>query len=175
MKKAVVILSVLVISLISISLITSYLDSARVRNSVEPKHTIKTVSEDGAKVTYWGLGYKVILYPSVSPNEPYKNNRGVKYGSWFMKYEPSEKRNSIIDITDRTQTEGITCDTALEKFYEDQVKEYYFNVIKSQYIIVTYNDGDKEDIVTAINSGRATLKDLDDFGIKYYTQQKTPD
>lgn len=172
-KRLFIILSVSAILLVSTSLITSYIDSARVRNSVEPKCAVKIVSKDGSKVTYWGLGYKVIRYPSVSPNEPYKNNRGVKYGSWFMKYEPYEKEKHIIDICDRTETENISCDTAFEKFYEDQKNKYYFNVIKSQYITVTYNNGDKENIVAAINSGRATLKDLDNFGIKYYAQAKT--
>ena len=38
------------------------------------------------------MGYKVVRYPAVSPNEPYKNNRGVKYGSWFMKYELEEDK-----------------------------------------------------------------------------------
>ena len=86
-KKAFIITGIVVAILVVAGLVTSYADSARVRNGVEPKHVIKIVSEDGNKVTYWGLGYKVVLYPSVSPNEPYKNNRGVKYGSWFMKYE----------------------------------------------------------------------------------------
>ena len=86
-RKVFVILSVFAVLLFITALVTSYADSARVRNAVDPKHTIKTVSNDGSKVTYWGLGYKVIRYPSVSPNEPYKNNRGVKYGSWFMEYD----------------------------------------------------------------------------------------
>lgn len=86
MKRKVLIIIVIVVTLlIGFGLITSYIDSARVRNSVEPKFTIKIVN--GNKVTYIGLGYKVIRYPSISPNEPYKNNIGVKYGSWFMKYE----------------------------------------------------------------------------------------
>ena len=92
------------------------------------------------------------------------------YEVWALR-----KEIYIIDITDRTEEENISCDTAFEKFYEDQKNEYYFNVIKSKYIIVTYNNGDKEDIVTAISSGRATLKDLDDFGLKYHTTKKTPD
>ena len=86
-KKAIIVFSVLAAILLSFSLFTSYIDSARVRNSVEPKYTVKIVSENGAKVTYWGLGYKVIRYVCVSPKEPYKSNRGVKYGSWFMQYE----------------------------------------------------------------------------------------
>lgn len=86
-KKTLIVLSVLAVVLLSTALITSYIDSARVRNAVEPKCTIKIVSQDGAKIIYWGLGYKVIRYTSVSPKEPYKSNRGVKYGSWFMQYE----------------------------------------------------------------------------------------
>ena len=42
-------------------------------------------------MTYWGLGYKVIRYVGVSPNEPYENNIGVKMGSWFMRYELEQK------------------------------------------------------------------------------------
>jgi len=86
-KKILIIASITIAILVFAGLLTSYIDSARVRNSVEPKYTIKLVSDNGNKITYWGLGYKVIRYPSVSPNEPYKNNRGVKYGNWFMKYQ----------------------------------------------------------------------------------------
>jgi len=57
-KKIFIILGIIVALLVMAALVTSYADSARVRNSVEPVHTIKIVSEDGNKVTYWGLGYK---------------------------------------------------------------------------------------------------------------------
>ena len=88
-KKILYVCFIFLIILIMLGFGTSYIDSARVRNAVEPKYVIKIVNENGNKVTYWGIGYKVIRYPSVSPNEPYKNNRGVKYGNWFMKYELS--------------------------------------------------------------------------------------
>ena len=97
-KKVLIIISVVVIILLSVGIITSYLDSARVRNGVEPKYVIKVINKTGNKVTYYGLGYKVIRYVSVSPNEPYKNSIGVKYGSWFMKYELEEKENIIIEL-----------------------------------------------------------------------------
>ena len=89
-KKILVIISIIIVILLSIGLITSYIDSARVRNGVEPKYVIKLVNKEGNKVTYYGLFYKVIRYVSVSPNEPYKNNIGIKYGSWFMKDELKE-------------------------------------------------------------------------------------
>jgi len=84
--------------LILIGLITSYLDSARVRNNVEPKYTLKLITNGGNKVTYWGLGYKVIRYPSVSPNEPYKNKIAAKYGSWFMTFKLDRYKQIKEDI-----------------------------------------------------------------------------
>lgn len=189
-KKSFIILGIVAVLLVSTALVTSYIDSARVRNSVEPKCTIKIVSADGNKVTYWGLGYKVIRYPSVSPNEPYKNNRGVKYGSWFMNYElpaekdktaeigqqiqfPEKSDTAVVEIRDRAKEENLPCDTALEKFYEDESNEYYFSVIKSQYVVVTYNNGSSEDITTALTAGRVVIADLDEFGIEYHTEPKT--
>jgi len=99
-RKVLVIIGIIITILVVVGLVTSYADSARVRNGFEPKHVIKIVSRDGNKVTYWGLGYKVIRYLSVSPNEPYKNNRGVKYGGWFMKYEIDEERESLYLVTE---------------------------------------------------------------------------
>ena len=97
-KKTVIIVAVILVVLFGIALFTHYIDSARVRNGVEPKFTVKTVSDDGARVTYWGLGYKVIRYVGVSPSEPYKSNIGVKMGNWFMKYELPENENIIIEL-----------------------------------------------------------------------------
>lgn len=86
MKKRIIsICIIIVIILVIVGLVTSFKDNARVRAGIEPKYTIKIKSDD--KVTYYGLGYKVIRYVSVSVDEPYKNNIGVKYGNWFMKYE----------------------------------------------------------------------------------------
>ncbi|MDO4376463.1 MAG: DUF4362 domain-containing protein [bacterium] len=96
-KKIIVVIGVLLIIVLA-GLITSYIDGGRVSNGHEPKCTIKITSKDGSKVTYWGLGYKVVRYVSVSPSEPYKNNRGVKMGSWFMKYELVSTINSVDDF-----------------------------------------------------------------------------
>jgi len=100
-NKILIIIGILVTILLLSGLVTSYIDSARVRNSIEPKYTIKIVSENGNKVTYWGLGYKVVRYVSVSPNEPYENNRGVKYGSWFMEYKLEDSLITPEDVNDK--------------------------------------------------------------------------
>ena len=82
-----IIIVIIIAILIIFGIFTSYIDSARVRNNIEPKYTLKIVSNNGDKITYWGLGYKIIRYPSVSPNEPYKNKLAAKYGNWFMSFD----------------------------------------------------------------------------------------
>ena len=107
-KKNLIIIGIISLILVITGLVTSYIDNARVRNSIEPKYTIKITTDGGNKVTYWGLGYKVIRYPSVSPNEPYKNNLGVKMGSWFMNYKLSEYENIDVELLTENKTVQVS-------------------------------------------------------------------
>lgn len=111
-KKMFIGIGILLMVLIVAGSITNYVDSGRVATGHEPKYCIKVVNNDGSKVTYWGLGYKVIRYVGVSPNEPYKSNIGVKMGNWFMKYElpidsqnNEEQKDNISNIDDFYNTE----------------------------------------------------------------------
>lgn len=107
MKKKICIgVGIILLILIVSGIITNYVDGGRVGTGHEPKYCIKVVNYDGSKVTYWGLGYKVIRYVGVSPNEPYENNIGVKMGSWFMKYELP--KSNAIEIEYEGQTTTIT-------------------------------------------------------------------
>ena len=113
MKKKICIgVGILLMILIVAGIITNYIDSGRVTTGHEPKYCIKIVNNDGSKVTYWGLGYKVIRYVGVSTNEPYESNIGVKMGNWFMKYElpidsefNKENNSSISNLNDFYNTE----------------------------------------------------------------------
>ena len=113
MKKKICIgVWIFLIILIVAGIITNYADSGRVTTGHEPKYCIKIVSNDGSKVTYWGLGYKVIRYVGVSPNEPYESNIGVKMGNWSMKDElpidsqnNKEQKDNISNIEDFYNTE----------------------------------------------------------------------
>lgn len=100
------------------------------------------------------------------------NNKPVIFSTWGYQYSPPEVLGEIVKITDRTVTENLPCDTAFEKFYEDAENEYYFNCIKSDYIIVEYANGYKENIKAALESGNATLADLKRFNIGYNTKEK---
>ena len=127
-KKILIIIGIILAILVIAGLTTSYADSARVRNGVEPRFTSKIVSEDGNKVTYLGLGYKVVRYPSVSPNEPYKNNRGVKYGSWFMKYELEEVTITLEDV-------------------ERKISEYFGREDVDRTNLATYYIDEKQEVI----------------------------
>ena len=90
-KKIIFIISVVTILVVFIaSLFANYYDTARVTTGHEPKLVIETYSEKHDAVIYWGLGYKVVRYVSISPNEPYENSIEVKKGSWFMPYEKTD-------------------------------------------------------------------------------------
>ena len=95
-KKGLIVTILVLLVLIIASLVTKYIDTANVSTGHEPECCIKIVSHDGGKVTYWGLGYKVVRYVGVSPDEPYESNIGVKMGSWFMNYE--KPTNVILDV-----------------------------------------------------------------------------
>lgn len=106
-RKILISLGIFAVLLVAAGFITNYADVGRVATGHEPRYCIKTVSNNGSKVTYWGLGYKVIRYVGVSPNEPYENNLGVKMGNWFMEYElpidsdnAPETKDEILSLDD---------------------------------------------------------------------------
>ena len=101
-----------------------------------------------------------------------KNNKKVIFSTWGYQYTTPENGNQILEIEDKSKDDNYTCDTALEKIYEDDKYEYYFNCIKSQDITVKYVNGVTENIKVALKSGRVTLKDLDVWKINYITQNK---
>lgn len=78
----------------------------------------------------------------------------------------------LVEIRDIAEEENIACDSALEKFWEDETNAYYFECVKSQYVYAMDSTGMSFDITTALNKGLATIEDLDYFGIEYITKHK---
>ena len=82
MKKKIYIgIGIILIILIVAGIITNYADSGRVTTGHEPKYCIKVVSYDGSKVTYWGLGYKVIAYNKLN------GYNKIHIGTYFLEYD----------------------------------------------------------------------------------------
>ncbi len=101
-----------------------------------------------------------------------RHNKKVIFSTWGYEYTTPENGYQILEIEDRTKKDNYTCDMALEKIYEDDNNQYYFNCIKSENIIVKYVNGESENIKSALKKGRITLKDLDLWEIGYITQKK---
>ncbi|MCI8617443.1 MAG: hypothetical protein HFJ60_04275 [Clostridia bacterium] len=139
MKKKICIgAGIILIILIVAGIITNYADSGRVTTGHEPKYCIKIVSNDGSKITYWGLGYKVIRYVGVSPNEPYESNIGVKMGSWFMKYDLPNEKSITIEYDGKT----------VEINNYDDINKIYNILVNSKY---------NSEICDGINTHKITI------------------
>lgn len=166
MKRKKILLTVIIL-LITLSIFTYFMDLKNYNNNIEPKHCIKVINKDGSKVTYYGLGYKIIRYVNVSPVEPFSNNKGSKFGSWFMKYDlPSEPQeitnietfyqisltqnkniNSLPSSYTVTQAEEDNCLILTNKIinkkeYEDFLNEYNNHKNSFIRIIETTIEGD---------------------------------
>ena len=137
-KKICISVGIVLIILVVIGIITNYADSGRITTGHEPKYCIKIVSNDGSKVTYWGLGYKVIRYVGVSPNEPYENNIGAKMGSWFMKYDLPNERIITIEYDGKT----------IEISNYDDINKIYNILVNSKY---------NSEICDGINTHKITM------------------
>jgi len=86
---------------------------------------------------------------------------------------PEADGKAITNIVDTSKDYlDIAFSMALEPIYEDNTAVYSFSCIKSHYVFVYYADGTKETVKTALSAGRATIADLDRFGIEYYKEAK---
>lgn len=63
---------------------------------------------------------------------------------------------------------------AIELFWREGDIAYYFPMIESERVTVHYSDGSSENIIDALKGGRASLADLDRFGV-YYMPHKLPE
>ena len=78
----------------------------------------------------------------------------------------------VVDIEDRSVTELLPTDEAMELFYEDEYQDYFFPSIRSHLVMVTYSDGSTEDIRMALEKGSVEILDLNRFGIQYTAKEK---
>lgn len=173
--------------LIVLAFITNYVDTGRVTTGHEPKCCIKIVSYDGSKVTYWGLGYKVIRYVGVSPNEPYENNIGVKMGSWFMKYElpkPDSTENKDYSFFGKVIESTANCiivepnEDEGERKIADKISISLGKNNDALYEIgtnvkITYHDNIMESYPAQIKATKVEIKSADNFEILFKERQKT--
>ncbi len=166
-KKIITILLGIVIIVSFSFCITDYI---RIKNEKMPIFMILIDASDEAE--YIGLGYRFSLDNGISYKEGIMPNSEYKFGDWFslFKYERN-LRNSVVNIIDRVEEDGLVCAEALDYFYEDRDNIYYFNCLKKDKIVVEYEDGSEKFISDAFLVD-ITLDDLDKYDINYITEKK---
>ncbi len=153
---------------------TAIVDCIRFKNNKEPIFAIKTVDVSPLKVTYKGLGYKIVRFPMVTEKEPFRNCLDAKFGTWFMKYEYEDIkiRHILVDIVDRTKEDSFPVVEGTETFFEDDKYIYQFPWKKGMYVLAHFKDGEQSTVGNALNKGDITIKDLDEWNIEYIKTEK---
>lgn len=104
----------------------------------------------------------------------YHCNNNENVTTWKgTKFACSEKesKKEIKEIVDLVVRDGLSCAMALEEFYQDDNYTYSYSCIKSDKVIVKYNDGSEESVKEALQNNRITIQDLDRFNITYIKEE----
>lgn len=147
-----------------------------------------SISEMRAILTTYDIDRNdITIQPVRNPLSSYyyeiDNAYRKKVKDWFWKdnsnvdisnnSQSATKTKSIERIVDHSVDDGVAYDTALELFYTDDRYNYYFSNIISQYIIVEFDDGTKNNVKDALTAGEITISDLDKFEIQYSKTEKS--
>ncbi len=147
-----------------------------------------TISEMRAILTTYDIDQKdITVQPVINPLSSYcyeiDDTYRTKVKELFWKDSSNvdisnnsqsvTKTKSIERIVDHSVDDGVSYDNALELFYTDDKYNYYFSNIISQYIIVEFDDGTKNNVKDALTAGEITISDLDKFEIQYSKTEKS--
>lgn len=133
----------LICILIILGVIFFFVDKGRVDDKRAPMFATKMISKDEKKVTYLGLGYKVVAYPENSVYENFADHKAVKIGSWFMNFKIKEdgkienkeenvEINSPEDFYNYVKEKGNELKEAKDNFSKEEAEEQGYYVITNE-------------------------------------------
>ena len=155
MKKSIKI----ILSIICIILIIIIVDMICIFTINRPLLAIKNNN------VYKGLFYDT--YDCAEYAVPQIKLKGTKFTCANINFK------KITNIIDKTKNiKDFACAEVLEQFYEDENYVYYFSCIKSEYIVVKYNDNTEDTVKKALENNVITINDLDKYNINYYKHKK---
>ena len=147
-----------------------------------------TISEMRAILSTYDVEQKdITVQPVINPFSSYVYNIDTAYRTKVKELfwkdssnvdvsnnsQSATKTKSIERIVDHSVDDGVSYDNAFELFYTDDKYNYYFSNIISQYIIVEFDDGTKNNVKDALTAGEITISDLDKFEIQYSKTEKS--
>ena len=126
------------------------------------------ISEDyGTHAIYKGIFFNT--YNCAEYSVPQIKGKRTKFTCANIKIDVGK----VTDIIDKTkEIKYFACREALESFYEDETYEYFYNCIKSKYIVVKYENGYEEEVKKALKYGTIKISDLDKYNIDYIKYEK---
>lgn len=106
------------------------------------------------------------LYEVVATWDSSKEHFGTVHYAFYVSSN-SILAMSVKEIVDRTVTEGIATDDAEQPFFIDEDYIYSFPSMRSEYVIVTFDNGDKMTVQHALSQGLISISILDKWDIMY--------
>lgn len=161
-----------ILAVVSIIVITMMIDLFSIGDKDKP--LIYTKTETSETYTYYrGLVYDVY---DCFDDSLIKGVFIVKKGDKFncaKKIEEVVKKIKVKSIVDQTsQDSSFICDNKKEVIIENEFYKYYFDCTKSKYVIVTYDDGTKDTLISAIEKGLVTIETLKEYKIAFKEEKK---
>ena len=157
----------LILIIFSILVMTVIIDLICIAIIRRPLFAIRTKNDDSINKVYNGIFYDT--YDCAM----YSNLKLKSKKSKFSCEVDRIKLKKVISIEDTTKNMiNFACAEALERFYEDEKYEYFYNCIKSKYVIVKYEGGYKETVKDALKYGTIKISDLDKYNIDYIRYEK---
>lgn len=92
MKMLKKILVMILLILMVVASVFFIVDKKRFLKKKAPIFSIRRESEDETKVTYIGLGYKIVTYPEGTPKQEFKKIKHKKIVPWFGDYKKPSKK-----------------------------------------------------------------------------------
>lgn len=159
-KKKIIIVIFIFSILFILALIFRHIDSTRFLNDEEPKFAFKIVSSDGNRISYIGLGYKMIAHTAVSPKEPFKSHTYKKMGSWFMRDE-MPKSDKILYNTAKENTDDVKKIENIDDFYNTKLtNDKDIRKLAKNYSV---SDAKKDNVKFSDSDFDAATKFVNDF------------
>ena len=126
-------------------------------------------------------GLEIILNASTEPSiyevvakwnesDDKEHSGMIHYAFCVTSYQTNDL--TVKEIVDKTATELIFTEDAVEPFYVDENYVYYFPSIKSQYVLVRFTNGKETTVKHALSQGLISIGELDRWGIKYTKEEK---
>ena len=178
-KLAVIIIAVVLVVALLIPIPTYYNGSG----TVDYKAVLYTVSKVSQASTYqppeqreessYTVRKGIII--EILGFEVYKDIQTVEYENG----QPIESTDTIstdkyivAEIIDMTENSDITTDSALQPFFEDEQYTYSYSSIKSDYVIVKFENGVEMTVAEALKAEYISISDLDTWDIHYIKESK---